>query len=115
MRTVALCTNSLVVSSIGASLEGRAGLQVVRIDPALPDAIRRLGNLRPDVAILDLSAAQSTLSISLLRQYPGLLLIGIDPSSNELLVLSGHTAHVLTTDDLVQLIEAGGLAAKRSG
>ncbi len=115
MRTVALCTNSLVVSSIGASLQGRAGLKVVRIDPALPDAIRRLGKLRPDVAILDLSAAQSELSISLLRRYPGLLLIGVDPRSNGLLVLSGLPARVLTTDDLVELIEAGSLAAKRSG
>ena len=112
MRTVALCTNSLVVSSIGASLEGRAGLKVVRIDPASPDAIRRLGKLRPDVAIVDLSAAQSKLSISLLRQYPGLVLIGIDPSSNELLVLSGHTAGVLTTDDLVLLIKSGGFQGK---
>jgi hypothetical protein len=110
MRTVALFTNSLVVSSIGASLEGRAGLQVVRVDPALPGAMRRLSRLRPDIAIVDLSTAQSDLSISLVRQNPGLMVIGVGPSSKELLVLSGHTTGVLTTDDLVQLIEQGSLA-----
>ena len=114
MRTVALFTNSLVVSSIGASLEGRAGLQVVRIDPASPGAVRRLSSSCPDVAIVDLYTAQSERAIALLRKYPGLLLIGVDPSSNELLVLSGQPAQVLTTDDLVQLIEAGELT-KRSG
>lgn len=110
MHTVALCTNSVVVASIGASLEGRAGVNVVRIDPRLPDANRRLGDLCPDVAIIDLSAGQSD-PISLLRRFPEVLLIGVDLDSNELLLLSGAPARPLTIENLMQVIEAGGLAA----
>ncbi|MBZ5723287.1 MAG: hypothetical protein LAO03_23370 [Acidobacteriia bacterium] len=113
MRRVALCTNSVVVSSIGASLEGRAGLEVVRIDPRSPDAVRRLEDLWPDVAIVDLTTAQSE-PISLLRKYPGLLLIGVDLNSNELVVLSGERARPLTMDNLVRVIEAGAYAPERS-
>lgn len=113
MRTIALCTNSVVVSSIGATLEGRSGVAVVRIDPHLPDAVRRLRDLRPDVAIVDLSTAQSE-AISLLRRYPGLLLIGVDLNSDELLVLSSKPVRPLTMDSLVQVIEAGGLAAEHT-
>ncbi len=114
MRTVALCTNSVLVDGIGASLEGHPGVEVVRIDPRLPDATRQLGDLCPDVAIVDLSVAHSE-PISLLRHYPGLLLIGVDLKTDELLVLSGEPAIPLTMDNLVQVISAGGVAAGRSG
>lgn len=112
MRTVALCTNSVVVSSIGASLESRAGVNVVRIDPRLPDATRRLDDFCPDVAIIDLSAGQSE-PISVLRRFPKVLLIGVDMNSNELLLLSEAPARPLTIENLMQIIEAGGLAAER--
>ncbi len=106
MRRVALCTNSVVVSSIGASLEGRPGVEVLHIDPRSPDAVRRLRELWPDVAIVDLSTAQSE-PISLLRRYPGLVLIGVDLNSNELVVLSSEPASPLTMENLMRLIEAG--------
>ncbi len=113
MRRVALCTNSVVVSSLGAILERRAGLEVVRIDPRSPDAVRRVGDLLPDVAIVDLTTAQSE-PILLLRKYPGLLLIGVDLNSNELMVLSGEPACPLTMENFVRVIEAGPLVPERS-
>ncbi len=114
MRTVALCTNSLMVSSVGASLEGRADLRLVRIDPDLPDAAWQLQNLSPDVAILDLCTAQSERAISLLSRRHDILLIGVHPASDELLVLSGYAAEVVTPDDLVELIETAVPDAKRA-
>ncbi len=104
MRRVALCTNSVVVSSIGASLEGRPGVQVLHIDPRSPDAVRRLRDLWPDIAIVDLTMEESE-PISLLRKYPGLLLIGVDLNSDELVVLSSEPASPLTMDNLMRLIE----------
>ncbi len=114
MRRVALCANSVLVSSLGAILERRAGVEVVRIDPRSPDAVGRVGDLLPDVAIVDLTTAQSE-PISLLRQYPGLLLIGVDLNRNELVVLSGEPARPLTMDNFIHLIEAGSLASERRG
>jgi hypothetical protein len=106
MRTVALYGNSLVVSSIGASLQGRAGLQVLSVDSALPDAASRLGVLQPDVIIFDLAVAQPEFAIALWKTQSRLLLIGVDLTTGQALVLSGQPSRLLTRDDLLQVIES---------
>ncbi len=106
MQTVALYGNSLVVSSIGASLQGRAGLQVLSVDATLPDATERLDALKPDVVVFDLAAAQPEFAIALWKARPRLLLIGVDLTTSQVLVLSGQPARLLTMDDLLQVIES---------
>jgi hypothetical protein len=106
MRKVALYGNSLVLSSIGASLQGCAGLQVSSVDATLPDAAKRLGTLRPDVIIFDLAVAHPEFAIALWKAQPHLLLIGVDLTTGQALVLSGHPSRLLTMDDLLQVIES---------
>ncbi len=104
MRKVALYGNSLVVSSIGASLQGCAGLQVCSVDAILPDAALRLGALQPDVVIFDLTMAQPEFAIALWKAQPHLLLIGVDLATGQALMLSGQPSRLLTIDDLLQVI-----------
>lgn len=105
MRTVILFGNSLVVSSVGASLRDRAGLQLVRLDGGVPDAAQQLQALDPDVVIFDRATTLPDFAIELLKKYPRLLLIGIDLTMARMLVLSGHESSVLTTEDLINVIE----------
>ena len=105
MRTVALYGNSLVMSSIGASLQGRAGLEVFCVDATLPDAAERLCALQPDVVVFDLAAARPEFAIALWTAQPRLLLIGVDLTTGQALVLSGQPSRLLTMDDLLQVIE----------
>ena len=95
MRTVVLYGNSLVVSSIGASLQGRAELQVSCVDATLPD-----------VVIFDLAMAQPEFAMVLWKAQPRLLLIGVDLTTGQALVLSGQPSRLLTMDDLLQVIES---------
>jgi hypothetical protein len=106
MRKVALYGNSLVVSSIGASLQGRAGLEVKCIDTTLPGAASRLTALQPDVIIFDLAMAHPEFAIALWKAQPRLLLIGVDLTIGQALVLSGQPSRLLTMDDLLQVIES---------
>jgi len=106
IRTVVLYGNSLVVSSIGASLRERAGLQILTIDAALPDAAQQLSAPRPDVVIFDLATAQPDFAIALWKAQPNILLIGVDLKTGHALVLSGQASRVLTTDDLLHVIES---------
>ncbi len=106
MRTVALYGNSLVVSSIGANLQGRAELQVRCVDTTLPDAASRLEALQPDIVIFDLAMAQPEFALALWKARPGLLLIGVDLTTGQALVLSGQPSRLLTMDDLLQVIES---------
>jgi hypothetical protein len=103
---VVLYGNSLLMAGVEASLRGRPGLDVVRIDTALPDAGERLNALRPDVAICDLTAPHySEFAISFLRENPDLPLIGLDPNSKTVTVLSNQRYTASTVNDLVQVIQ----------
>jgi hypothetical protein len=49
--------------------------------------------------------ADAGLDIAILRERPGLLLIGVDPSSDELLVLSSRPHQALSVADLVEVMQ----------
>jgi hypothetical protein len=107
IKRVVLYGSDLVVSTVGANLRGRVGFQIVQIDPLLPDALQRLDTARPDAVLFDLAGAQTDFAITVLRKHPGLLLIGVDLKTDKMLVMSGEESRLLTTDDLVHMIETG--------
>jgi hypothetical protein len=107
IRRVVLYGSDLVVSTIGENLRGRKGFQIVQLDPLLPDALQRLDTARPDMVLFDLAGAQPDFAITVLRKNPGLLLIGVDLGSDKMLVMSGEESRLLTTDDLVHMMETG--------
>jgi hypothetical protein len=101
-----------MASGIEANLRGCAGLEVLQLDAEAFDPAQGMCGIRPDAVvpdavIVDLSAAQPKSIAVLLRKYPGLLLIGVDPASDELLVLSSHPARALSTGALLEIIEKG--------
>ncbi len=105
MRTVAIYGNSLVISSIGASLQERTDLRVLAVTATPANALQCLTDLHADVVIFDLATAQPELAIELWKAQPGVLLIGIDLTAHQALVLSGQSAPAFTTDDLAHVIE----------
>ncbi|HNS52858.1 MAG TPA: hypothetical protein PKO09_16965 [Anaerolineae bacterium] len=115
VKTVVLFGSSLAVSSIGASLQGCAGLRVLAVDGAAHGAAQRLGALRPDVVLFDLAAVPSDFAIDLWKAQPGTLLIGMDLLAGKALVLSGRPTLARTTGDLLGLIRRhkGGDAGTR--
>ncbi len=106
MRTIILCGNSVAVSSLGACLRGREGLRVLPIATGTLSEAHWREEPQPDVVIFDLTAPPPSLGEELLRAKPGLLLVGVDLANGKALVLSSQTSRVLTTDDLVELIES---------
>lgn len=106
MRTVALYGNSLTLSSIGGSLQGRAGWQVVSVDPAQQGAVERLLTLRADVIVFDTATADPESAIGVWKSQPNVLLIGVDPATDRALVLRGQSSQMITPDDLVEVIES---------
>ena len=120
MLTIALSGNSLLMSSIGASLREHAEVRLLLLDTILSEAARQLDDLKPDAVILDLSATPSDWTVSVLKSNPNLLLIGVDPAANKALVFSGRPGTVSTADDLVHLIECregsgAGLSREANG
>jgi hypothetical protein len=104
---VVLYGNSLLMAGVEASLRGRTGLDVVRIDATLPNVAQSLCALHPDVVIFDLATPLSNFQLpsSILQEHSGISLIGLDLNSNKVLVLSGQEHTVLAANDLAQVIQ----------
>lgn len=96
--------SSLHMAGIVTSLREEAGLELVLLKPGSHGIRQRLKELQPAVILFDLSDPASNLDVALLREGPGLVLIGADPSSDELLVLSSQPAQALTMSDLIAVI-----------
>lgn len=103
MLTVVLLGNSLALAGVGASLEGRPDLRVVHAGgaDAFAEALREL---EPDVAVFDMAANQPDV-VELWRRHPRVLPVGVDLLEHRAVVFSRHSSSVLTTDDLLRVIE----------
>ncbi len=106
-RTVLLYGSNLLMSIIDASLQKNPEFQVQKIDGLVPDILNKLNAAPPDVILFDLAATHPHFAISLLRNHPTIILIGLDLVINKMLVLSGAHSRFLKADDLVQVIEGG--------
>ena len=103
MRVV-IYGSSLSMAGLAASLRDVAGIELLCVDPASPTARRDLVALRPASMLYDLSDPALELDLTLLREQPGLLLIGVHPCSNEALLLSSHPVRALSVADLLGVI-----------
>jgi hypothetical protein len=103
-KRVAVYGNSLHMAGIVASLKVDPSLDVLRLNFDSIDA-----HQNPDVCdlaaiVFDLCDPPRRLDIAFLRNCPDLLLIGVDPSRDEMLVLSSHPAQALSVTDLIYVI-----------
>jgi hypothetical protein len=112
---VVLYGDSLVLAGVGRSLERYPRFEVVPLDVSSANAPQELDALCPATLILDLSVVSTTLAFSLLDGHPDLLLIGLDPGGNGLVVLSGQQARQLTTAYLAHLIDRSLPAGQGEG
>lgn len=101
---VIVCGSSVYMASLASGLQAASAFEVVRIPARPPDAPDFLCELEADVIAFDLAEIRVDLPVTLLRERPNLLMLGMDPTSDELLVLSGHHTHALSVADLVAII-----------
>jgi hypothetical protein len=98
--------NSVFLAGIQAELERDhdLGLELLSVEAGYADMAYLLRERKPRAVLFDLGMDQPGFVIPMLREQPGLLLIGVDPSSDELLVLSNRPAQVLNLSDLIKLV-----------
>jgi len=109
-QCVILYGDSVFLAGIRADLAARSRLEVLTLAPGCPDAAAFIRARQPAALLFDLSAAQPDFAVSLLRDRPDLILIGVDPSSDKLLVLSGRQEQPESAAGLVQAITASSAA-----
>ena len=105
-RRVVLYGRSVILGTLRASFQRYPDLEVLSLSPPLPSA-QELGALAPDVILFDMEIGRPEAAFSLLGTCPSILLIGVDPSTNQALLWSGRQLRELSTQDLVLLINDG--------
>ncbi|MCA9935882.1 MAG: hypothetical protein KC415_18230 [Anaerolineales bacterium] len=70
-----------------------------------PNALDHIRAYHPQAIIFDLTAPNLPIfAIPLLREQPDLLLIGLDPCRDDLLVLSGQSSQAVHINDLITIL-----------
>ncbi len=95
---------TLSMAGIAASLVAETNLEVICVDPQEPAGRQSLNELDPRTILFDRTEPHPELDLALLREQPGLLLIGVDPSSNDALILSGQLTRVLSSRDIARIV-----------
>jgi hypothetical protein len=98
--------NSVFLAGIKAELERNRdqGLELLSVEAGCANVTHLLRERKPCAVLFDLGMDQPSFVIPMLREQPSLLLIGLDPSSDELLVLTSHPVQARALRDLVHLI-----------
>jgi hypothetical protein len=78
---------------------------IVRVDGNLANAEASCSALRPNVIIIDTSAAHTDDIVRSFSAFPGLRLIGLTPASPDVTIFSGHCTPAATMDDLARILQ----------
>jgi hypothetical protein len=93
------------LAGIKTQLKLDTHLDLITIEPGNPEAAECIRRARPRAVLFDLAAAQPDFAVNLLHDQPGLVLIGVDPSRDELLVMDSYPAQAQSLGDLIHIIE----------
>ena len=102
---VVLLGDSLLMDGVAMSLGDTRQMGVLQMGPSLADVGERLRSLKPEMILFELDSPRTPALISLLREEPGTLLLGLDPDCSRVVVLNGsqHLARNMT--ELGQLVQ----------
>jgi hypothetical protein len=103
-KRVAVYGNSLYIAGIVASLKANTSMDVLCVNLDSPTTNQNLDENDLAAIVFDLSDTSLRLNFSLLCEQPDLLLIGVNPTREEMLVLSSQPIQALSMDDLVNVI-----------
>ncbi len=102
-QRVILYGDTLILAGVQASLGAAPNLEIIPLNGSLAELAESLHDLQPAAVIFDLDSVQPGLPAAILQQ-PGLMLIGVDPSSSRLVVLSSLQERAMGAADVVGVI-----------
>ena len=93
--------NSLVLAGVQATFKGYPGFETIALDQ--PTTQTELLILDPTVVVLDMGGPDFDFLLAQMHELPGLLVIGIDPESHEVL-LTGQAACSITPYQISEIV-----------
>lgn len=93
--------NSLVLAGVHATFKGYAEFEVITLDKKATEA--ELLAFDPSVVVLDMGALETEFLCTQMQELPGVLMIGIDPESHEVL-LTGQAVCSISLEQIMQIV-----------
>ena len=93
--------NSLVLAGVQATFNGRPGFETVALDQPITQTELLL--LNPTVVVFDMGTLESEFFLAQMQELPGLLLVGVDPESHEVL-LTGQAVCSISLEQITQIV-----------
>lgn len=93
--------NSLVLAGVQATFKSYPGFETIALDQSATQAELLL--LNPTVVVFDMGVLESEFLLAQLQELPGLLLIGVDPESHEVL-LTGQAVCSISLEQITQIV-----------
>ena len=106
LRRILLYGDSIVLGSVGASLDRASQFELIRLPAPQPSAAE-LQAFRPDVILFDIENGDPAAAFCLLENDPDLLVLGISPDVNLVRLWTGRQYRELSADALAALIAHG--------
>lgn len=101
---VVVCGDSVLSAAIADNLK-TPGFQLAHITPRQPDALAQILAYQPDVALIECRPDQDRhLILDLLRVFPTMPVIQMDPLHSDLTVLAGRQIQANRVSEVVELI-----------
>ena len=108
-RRILLYGNTVILGSIGAGLRRCSQFEVMAMDNLLPE-MEAFHTIKPDIVLFDLEASTTESVFHMLKIYPALLLIGINPGTNLVRVWNSRQLKDMSMKDLFKLIKRGAIS-----
>ena len=102
-----VCGSSVYMAALAANLQANPDVAVFHIQADTAALSQAIAELLPALVAFDLGELPGDLVVSLLRDRPELTLIGVDPSSDRMLLLSGREEQPVSAAELLQAITEG--------
>lgn len=104
-RIVALVGDSLLMDTIEASLGDSQEFGVMRMYSTVTDIAGRLESLCPDAIIFDWDTPHAEFVLPILRNQPGLPLMGLDVTCSKVIALFSERHITTTVQDLSKVLK----------
>jgi hypothetical protein len=115
---VVLLGGSLLMDGVAVSLAAPQLWKVIRLDIDALDIGECIGecmeSLDPDLIVFELDSPWSSSILSLIKDQPDVLLIGLDLSRSRAIVLDSHQHLTQTMSDLCQVVQSEANEKARS-
>ena len=111
---VVLLGDSLLMDGVALSLASQQLWGMIRLDIDVLDSGECLESLNPDLIVFELDSPWSSSILSLIKEQPDILLVGLDLSHSRAIVLNSHQHLTQTMNDLCQVVQAEANKKARS-